>query len=177
MTDSWIVLRCSGRSTLRLAETLTQDGFSCWSPIERVRERGRRGKQSVPLLPTFVFASACHLWSLVALSEDPMSRHDGFSVMRHGCGLGYPIIRDSELDAVRKEERDLLDAAHRAALKAAPPKVEKGDEVRCPEAGFDGMTGIVESADKKFAWVRFPGAIRPAKIATYLLQPDQRKAA
>lgn len=172
MAQSWCVLRCSGRSTLPLAASLSTDGLECWTPAETIRPRGKRGKLAVPMIPTFVFASARHLWTLVSLSEDPRSRHDGFSVMRHCGGRGYPLIDDAELEPLRIEERGKADEAHREALKANPPVFTGGDQVECPERGFLGLSGIVESADRKYAWVRFPGFNQTAKIATFLLRPN-----
>jgi hypothetical protein len=162
---AWIVLRTSGRSTLPLARSLSSDGFEAWTPSAKIRPQGRRGKLCVPIIPTFVFARARHLWNLVSLSDDPLSRHEGFSVMRHMDGRGYPLVEDSELEPLRSEEGRVIPKEERKVLGC-------GEIVRLPEGPFAGMSGIVESADHKHAWVRFGGFRQPVKIAAFLLRSD-----
>jgi hypothetical protein len=157
--DAWIILRTAGRSTLPLAATLAVDGFDVWTPA--VTLGPPRKRVEAPIVPTYVFAKARHLWTLVSLSEDPTHRHEGFSVFRHYDR--YPLIEDRELEPLRYEER-----------KGAPPECRRvflpGEEVRVACGPGTGKKGIVEYARGKFAMVDFGGSMR-VKINAFILQP------
>lgn len=164
MTANWIILRTAGRSTLPLARSLAADGIEAWTPSEANRKRGRRGKERKPILPTFVFAQAHHLWRLVSLSEDPRSRHDGFSVFRHMDR--FPIVPDDQLEPLRSAE-------YQAAPEEEQPVYGKGECVRVAEPSFAGLPGIVDLPGRKYTMVLFPLSPIPMKIRTFLLRPDE----
>lgn len=161
---NWIILRCSGRSTLSLAESLAREGVKAWTPSEAVRKRGRRGKERQPLTPTFVFAHACHLWRLVSLSEDPTSSHAGFSVFRHMDR--FPIVPDDQLEPLRSAE-------YQRAPVEEQPVYGRGAHVRVAEPSFTGLPGIVDQPGRKYTMVLFPLSPIPMKIRTFLLRADE----
>jgi hypothetical protein len=155
--EGWIILRCAGRSTLRLAASLAEDGFTTWTPTVLLGQP----KAPAPIVPTYVFAQARHLWTLVDMAEDPTHRHDGFTVFRHYDR--YPVVEDSELEPLRYEER-----------KGVPPEQRRvflpGEEVRVTCGPGAGKKGIIEYAKGKFAMVDFGGSMR-VKINAFILQP------
>lgn len=164
---SWLILRCSGRATLRLAESLAADGFVTWTPRRReiVRRARWNAKREVvrPLLPSFVFADAGRQSDLEDIEAAPGKRYPNFSLFRH-CDR-VPSIPDHALEPLRSAEG-----------RAVPPQKRKlyarGSLVRVPEGAFAGMSGIVEGDDGKLALVCFGGMIR-VKISSFLLRPDR----
>jgi hypothetical protein len=176
MPARWCVLRCSGRATLRLAQSLAEDGFEVWTPAvtRRVAVPRMNAKREVtlPLLPGFAFAHAEHLWTLVERSEDPGQRF-GFSVFRYLDR--YPVIRDQQLDALRNEER-------KATPRDRMQVYAKGEEVAVlPIAGgaasaFGGMSGSVLRSNDRKTLVLFAGS-RRVEFFTFDLQPIQRISA
>lgn len=161
---SWIILRTAGRSTLPLAASLARDGIEAWTPSEANRERGRRGKARKPILPTYVFARAQHLWRLVSLAEDPLSRHDSFSVFRYM--ERFPIVPDDQLEPLRSEE-------YQKAPEEEQPVYDKGECVRVADPAFGGMLGKVDKPGRKYTLVLFPLSPIPMKISTFLLRADE----
>lgn len=162
---SWCILRCAGASTLRLADSLSATGFQAWTPTETNRHRvhgGRRLKQTVPVMPTYAFARADRLPELLALSQAPVSAHPDFSVFRH-CDR-IPVIADATLDPLRVAER-----------KRQPVdklmRFGQGDVVRCGEAGFQGLSGVVQTVRGKKALVAF-GTLM-VEIEAMLLLPAE----
>jgi hypothetical protein len=162
----WCILRCCGRQTLPLAESLAGDGFEAWAPVALItpeqKEGGPPPKPRIgPLAPTYVFARAAHLWTLVNLAEDPARRHADFSVFRPNDR--FRLIGDHELEPLRYEER-----------KGVPPEQRRvflpGEEVRVVCGSGMGKVGIVERAKGKVVWVDFGGSMR-AKISAFNLQP------
>lgn len=176
MTGQWIILRCSGANTLRLAQSLAWASIEAWSPVEtQILRKGAsrtRRQNRVPIMPTYVFAKAAHLHELLAIREAPTSPHPAFNFLRH-VGEIRPI-HDNALDALRIEEQ-----------KGRPPEKARtwnlGDQVRYPAAGFEGLVGTVERKKRKSVWVRFPNHPWPIETGAALLLPadpqNERRAA
>lgn len=172
----WVILKCSGAQTLRLAQSLAWASIEAWSPAETqtARKAGSRSRrpQRVPIMPTFVFARAEHLFDLLRIHEAPASPHPKFSFLRTVGELSY--CPDSALAHLRVAE-----------MKGRAPeevrKWEVGDEVHYTGSGFEGLVGTVERTKGKSVWVRFAKLPWPVETSAYLLLPkDQqqgRKAA
>lgn len=175
MSD-WIILRTSGRVTLKLVRTLCEDGIVAWAPsfIHRIRvpRFNVRREVTVALLPGWVFARATHLYDLLELARmDERPRrgaggrepaHGKFSVFRDGDRI--PAIADATLEDLRTSERRVLPARQRATFKP-------GDQVRAPSGSFEGMTGRVVMSRGNLTEVDFGGLIR-VKISTFILLAD-----
>lgn len=168
MSD-WVILRTKGRDTLELAEKLARAKFMVWTPTHVERKHSPHNRLGVeiaaPLLPTFAFARARHLHSLLAMSGAPRKACPDFSVFHYMDQI--PLIADNELDALRQvEERERLNSLRR---KPRARKFDSGDEIRIDQGAFAGMSGIVEQDDGKFAMVLFGRTA--VKIATFMLEP------
>lgn len=178
MSD-WIILRTSGRMTLKLAETLAEDGFEVWTPAEvkkvRIPRANVRRDVKLPIMPSYVFAKASHLIELLQLAKLEVKprrglgwgkpAHASFSVMRHSDMI--PFISDAHLQALRTIE------AKRAPKRKAERALPKGLQVRVSDQGgsFQGMSGTVERSDQGHTLVCFSGRY-VVKIATFLLHED-----
>lgn len=168
----WIILRCSGASTLKLAASLKTAGFEVWTPMVQNsarRPRTRKPKELVPAMPTYLFAAARHLHTLLAERGHPASDHPDFSVFQHYGRI--PLIADAELAPLRTAER-----------KSTPlenvRKFTQGERVKLTEGGFAGMSGVVEGirGKGKFTLVSFPGYAIPIDIDTMLLLADEQQS-
>lgn len=164
----WLIIRTSPKSTVTLAKSLREAGYDCWTPVKKIERRLPRSKGKkeieVPILPTFVFAREKHEDELLALSKRTQTRHAGFSVFHYFGSI--PKIHEGELRTLRMEER-------RANGKVAGRVITQGERVRVPDGPFAGMSGIVETAQGKFALVCFPGLAIPVRIATFRLDSDE----
>lgn len=175
MTDLCI-LRTAPSRTIPLAKSLLAVGIEAWTPIEvqerRVGRKRLREDRDVPMVPGIVFADYAKLPRLVSISRSPgmiyqswdaeqrrmVTRdHPPFSVFRYLDG--YPFVTDKALDPLRMEER-------KATPKAKVRTFRPGEEVRFPDAGFDGITGIVQMSKGNWAMVLFEGFTIPVKIGT-----------
>lgn len=169
MSD-WCILRTSGKHTLDLASTLALDGYSVWTPSRTQGRRLPRTRAQIeipaPLLPSFVFAAARYVSDLLVLSDIPRKRQPDFSVFHYMRRI--PLILDSELAGLRNEEA-------RAIPKNRRRHLAKNDVVRIEDGAFAGMSGIVQYDSGKYAMVLFGGMA--VKIATFLLRPDEKRAA
>jgi len=178
--DAWCILRMSEGATLPVMDALCADGFDVWTPEETQQRRvglaRKRVSRRAPLLPGFVFARYDRLRELVDLARTPAQAFRAwdaeqrcmvtkgrpyFSVFR--VGASYPAVSDGALDALRVAER-----------KGRPLKsvhmFRAGERVKCPDAGFDGLTGIVETTRGRHAIVLFDGFAIPVAVpATSLL--------
>ncbi len=116
----WCILRTSGARTLRLADSLRDDGIEAWTPSRTVRRPipgqrrelvlGRVLKKrdvAVPILATFVFADAERLRDLADLSLREIKPQPEFSVFR--IGNRVPLLSDATMDGLRCEERKEAD--------------------------------------------------------------------
>lgn len=106
MTDGWIILRCSGPRTLKLAASLNEGGVEAWTPAQTVV--GRKGKardrveQQVTILPTFVFARASRLEHLFRARLLPVCPYPSFSIFRHDGRV--PVLSDHDIAALHANE-------------------------------------------------------------------------
>ncbi len=169
-TSGWIVLRCSGSNTLKLAGTLSADGFDVWTPVEEVDKRKPRrpgrNRETLPVMAGYIFAKARHLLDLLEMSHPDTNPERGFSVFRHNGR--FPLIADEALNPLRVIERKRTPAD-----KA--PRFTKGEMVKLTEGGFAGLSGVVELTRGQFTLVTFPGFPMPIKISSFLLLPEARK--
>lgn len=184
-TRSWCILRTAGRATLRLAKSLAEDGFECWTPKRAVTIRkprwNVRKEVVLPLMPSFVFASREQMADLIGLAAQPRKEyrafdeergkwvthlHPDFSLFRHAGRI--PIVEDCELGELRRAEQRAQPV--RPAKRGAP--LAAGTVVRVPSGSFQGMSGIVEKSDDRYTLVCFATKMS-VKISTFILQPDE----
>lgn len=177
MAGEWCILRCQGRSTLRLTQTLNEDGFDAWTPREtrriRIPKFNVRREAILPLLPSYVFAKAIHLIDLLELAAMPvkprrgfnfqMPAHPGFRVMKSERGI--PVVAEHDLAALRYLEAKLTPLRRSARTFAA------GARVRVDGGSFGGMTGDVQRSDDLHTLVCFSEKY-VVKIATSILLPE-----
>ena len=129
-----------------------------------------------------MFARGAQLHDLIALSRSPSLTYQVWnSELRHmerrGCPYfsvfryqgQYPCVTDRALDPLRQAEQ-------RAAPRSKTPSFVDGQAVRCPEAGFDGLVGKVQSSKGRHALVVFPGFSIPIQIDTARLLPSKSAA-
>ena len=154
----WCVLRCAGRMTLGLAETLETEGFTVWTPAELERFPGKRARRMVPLMPTFIFAAARHLWTLVEMADAPGS---DFSVFRYLDR--FPVIADEDLKGLREAENE-------AVPKAERPAYAKGEFVQATDGAYSGLPGTIIRCRGGDALVLF--GWQKVKISTFILKPS-----
>lgn len=184
METSWIILRTPGRHTLRLAESLSEDGYEAWTPVEtrtiRIPRANVRRTVKLPIMPSYVFARALHLIDLIQLGamkvkprrfprlpdEDPKPGHADFSVMHFHDRI--PVIADGHLQSLRTIE------AKRTPRKKADRTFAPGVSVRVNMEGgsFAGMKGRVERSDTGTTLVCFDASLT-VRISTSLLLPDE----
>lgn len=157
--EGWIILRCAGRATLRLASALTGDGIEAWTPAEAKRFPGKRARRDVPVMPTFVFARAARLDDLLELAESPAAKI-GFSVFRHYEKI--PVVADAELDALRRFEA-------RSAPPEQWPRYAPDAEVQAAQGPYTGLSGKVIRQKGEWALVMF--GWHRVKISAFILQP------
>ena len=175
MADKWVILRCSARLTLRVAEAVRSEGIEAWTPTEVLRPKipKRRARVTLcePILPRFVFADAERLLELLAMSHRPLAT---FTVM---CdGTRYAAVKDAALNALRVEEARRERQRLRNA-KAQP--LQRGRRVAMPKGAWEGLTGIVERSNEKVTKVdlgRFTVDVDTWLLVANSLE-DERKAA
>lgn len=194
MADGWCIIRCQGRATLRLAQTLAEDGFEVWTPREtrriRIPKFNVRREAVLPLIPSYVFVRSAHLIDLLELAAMPVKprrqptglaaarrmasasgaeltlpAHASFSVMKSERGI--PVVADRDLQALRT-----LEAKRTPRRKAEP--LPPGVQVRVKTEGgsFAGMSGRVERSDEGVTLVCFDRRLT-VKIPTSLLAVEQ----
>jgi hypothetical protein len=170
VTD-WCILRTAGRSTLPLAESLSNAGYRAWTPVEILD--AATAPRPAAMTPTYVFAGLDHLLDLLALSDARDQSHEGFSVMRRPGG--FAMVRDTKLAGLREEEYD-----RRPKPKLNPKRRHRiadrfdvGEEVIAPASsgGFVGLQGKVEASDGRYTDLYFGGSMR-LKIETFKLRGD-----
>jgi hypothetical protein len=172
----WCILRMASAATLSVCSYLTTEGFEVWTPVARKHGRmpGTRARFDRPaaLLPSYAFAGVQRVEDLQSLAVLPTTDCPRFTIFRHNGGI--PLIADDELGGLRDEEtriRRVFDKFLRRDAKA--PVFEPGSIVTTPEAGFEGLLGVVESSRGQYTLVNFPGFARPIKVASLLLLPDK----
>lgn len=186
MTEgSWCILRTSGRSTLKLAETLADDGFDVWTPretrtIRKPRANVRR-EVTLPIMPSYIFASSKHLVDLLQMAKQDVKprrgsgwgkpSHAGFSIMRYGDSI--PVIADHHLQSLRQLERK-AEVDRLRVMKGKP--FAAGVSVRVKEGSHDawsGMVGRVVTSGEGNSKVVFYGGKIEVTIRTSLLSMDE----
>lgn len=174
---AWCILRCVGRTTLKLADSLGKDGFEVWAPREtrkiRIPRMNVRREVVLPLLPSYVFARARHLVDLLGLASMPGKprplgnksepAHADFSVMQ--CFGKLPLVADCDLNGLRTLEAKLT------PRKKADWSFRPGASVKVEGGSFGGMTGDVQRSDNAHTLVCFSDKF-VVKIATSLLLLD-----
>lgn len=176
MTD-WCILRCAGRSTLPLAESLAEDGFDVWTPVETITKRVPRAngryKIEAPLMPRYLFARVAHLVDLIQLagmSVKPRrgaglrkpSHHD-FSVL-HAFG-GIPLVPDDGLNDLRRL------SARRTPIKPAAYAWPMNGRVRVKSGIASGLVGVVVRSTPSRTMVEIAGG-RSMEFLTSILEID-----
>jgi transcription antitermination factor NusG len=179
MSD-WCILRCAGRQTITLAETLAEDGFEVWTPVEtrmmRVPRANVRREARLPIMPSYVFAKTHHLIDLLELAAMPVKprrgagrmkpAHASFSVLHAFDRI--PVVSNQSLDGLRDREIMAVPRKNRKLYQA-------GEVVRVTKGSFEGMAGTVERSDGKEAevWLSLFGRHFRAKIPAFLLRRDE----
>lgn len=170
MTDHWLILRTSGRNTLKLAEQLVREGFHAWAPKRTFFQKGKGEMLTVtaPLLPSFAFARAEHIHSLLAMADDPVKPCVDFSVFRDDMHPDrIPLIRDGELHHLRLVEAGDLRRLEVGMAKRRKPILNPGDSIRLTSGAFAGMVGTVERDSGKYIEVDL--GLRSVKICAFHL--------
>lgn len=177
---NWIILRTSGRSTLRLAESLKEDGFTAWTPSEMKRNRRprtvRMEPEPAPIMPTFVFAGSEHLVDLIDISEAPLRRgsgrqepaHPEFSVFHHYDRI--PLVSDASLAPLRAEEARLAAKERKVLAKGISDPFCPGNVLKIPDGAFAGMSGQVVESNGKVTLICF-GRME-VEFSTFILRSD-----
>jgi transcription antitermination factor NusG len=179
--ETWCILRVRGSRTLRLAQSLAEDGYDVWTPTEtrkvRIPKVNVRRDIVSALMPSYVFARTRHLVDLLQLAALPVKprrgkglrqpAHDDFTVMRAFGGI--PTVSDSDLAALRALE------AKRTPRRRAERSFDKGAGVKVEGGSFGGLAGVVERSDRTHTMVCFDGRLR-VKIPTCILREDGYKA-
>lgn len=176
-SDDWCILRCSGRHTLGLAESLAKDGYEVWTPVEtrkvRIPRANVRREVRLPIMPSYVFARLHHLVDLLQLADLPVKprrgaglrepAHVDFSVL-HAFGR-IPIVADHHLTALRGLEAKLT------PIKRAAYSFPRNAEARVDGGAFGGLVGVVVRSSPTKTVLRFDGGF-PVEIPTSLLRRD-----
>lgn len=172
---SWFILRMSSSETLPVVRALTANGYRVWTPIERKFSRMPRTRvryaREMALMPSYAFAWVEQLDDILKLALLPTKECGRFSVFHHKGGI--PLIADSQLAALRGEERRLwgiFDRARRKGVKV--PTLKNGDIVTMSSGPFQGLSGVVEGTNGQNTLVSFAGFHAPIKIASLLLLPE-----
>lgn len=166
---NWVILRCSGKSTVALVKSLEDSGYlgQVWTPtVEtnvRTGPRRSKSKAEVAVLPTYVFCDADRLTDLIAEASSPTSNHPNFSVFRHNGR--FVVVPDRSLDGMRIEQNKKSDSKH--------IQLPVGERVRTMQSGFEGLTGRVVGGSGKWTFVEFEGFALPVKISTFLLVKEE----
>lgn len=177
MGGDWCILRCSGRHTMGLAESLAKDGFDVWTPIETVTIRAGRSRKRVeqrrPIMPSYVFARAGNLVDLLQMSSMPIksrrgaglreAAHASFSVL-HAFNR-IPLVADRHLAELRRLE------AKRTPIKRAAYSFPRNAQTRVNGGAFGGLVGVVVRSTPVKTVICFNNGI-PVEIPTSLLELD-----
>lgn len=171
----WIILRTDEVKTIRLARSLSADGFDVWTPT-RV-ERRRRREVEVPLVGRFVFARVHHLDALLAIAALPERSRRGagcreaaypeFKVFRKDDSERIPVVDDAELDPLRHAESRV--AIHR------PRRYQQGDRVEMPSGAWEGLAGEVVKSSRRWTIVSLGNGFE-VSVATFILKPRREIA-
>ena len=164
--NDWCIIQTSSAGTIALVAALNDAGIEAWTPIcieeKRVGKARDRVKQTVPMMPTFVFARYARIADILDMARAPapvfmvwdkterrmvMRGRPHFRLFRHGSL--YPSVADRELDKLRVAERQgrPIDQVH---------IFKPGEPVRLASGGgFDGLIGHVVEVKGNYATVQF----------------------
>lgn len=176
--NGWVVLRCAGRSTLRLADSLAEDGFEVWTPVATGIEHKREIRR--PILAGFIFAKAHHLLDLLELAKQPVKSRRGPCLSKpahRGFGLFHyhdriPTVDDRDLNPLRR-------IARRRTARPITAPLKKYQTVRAGlgTGSFQGMIGKVEASNERVTLVCFSkGPLGTVELPTSLLTIDEVNA-
>lgn len=175
---NWIILRCSGRDTLKLSDSLAEDGLETWAPVviekRTVPRMNAKREVRLPMMAGFVFAKAEHLYDLLEMERMPVKKrrgkglskpaHAGFTVFHFNDGI--PLVADRELNALRRIAR-----RRTVAPKSAPLKRYQQVKALEGSGAYQGMSGRVEQSNERETVVCFGGGLLgTVKLATCLLK-------
>jgi transcription antitermination factor NusG len=188
----WVVLRCAGAATLRLASSLAQAGFEVWTPSEVREQLAGRKRELVeveaPILPDYVFAKFDHLAELLRLSHSPSLNYQVWdSSEQRMVTKGHPYftlfrdngeirpVRDKNLQPLRAIEEALRDDTERrreaAKRKGPAPQFTAGDVVRVEGSGFEGLDlTVAETNEGKTVKLHHPDWMWTVEISAWKLQ-------
>jgi len=206
MTE-WCILRTTPGSTIALAAALAEAGFTVWTPIAKrlrtdsqpknldsvplVKPRFKKDDEiTLPVVPTYVFASYDRVADLLRLADAPSLTYrvwdkderrfvvrgrPHFIVFRTGDIV--PRVPDLQLGPLREEE---LLAAERSANRArrkrgkrghAGKQFNVGTQVRAPEGPYAGLDGqVIPGRRAATVRVAFAGGAVEVEIAPWLLE-------
>jgi transcription antitermination factor NusG len=163
---------------MRLAESLRDDGFETWTPIEerriRIPRANVRRSVKLPIMPSYIFARAHHLVDLLQMANMPFKprrsrgqpAHVDFSVMHYHDT--YPLIGEKQLQALRQLEAKRTPRARAHKVFGANVEVR----VKVEGGSFAGMRGVVRRSDFGHTLVCFDKRLE-VKIPTSLLFEDE----
>ena len=164
--SDWCIIQTSSAGTLALAAALNDAGIEAWPPtcidVKRVGRSRDRVEQTVPLMPTFVFARYARIADIAEIARAPapvymvwdkterrmiMRGRPHFRLFRHGST--YPAVADRELDKLRIAERQGKPLKRVHMFKPGEPvRLEHG-------SGFEGLVGLITEVRGSYATVRF----------------------
>lgn len=176
--SEWIILRTAGRSTLPLAESLAEDGYEVWTPVETIKVRvpsmNARRTVRLPIMRSYVFASVRHLVDLLQLAAMPVKprrgaglmkpAHPGFSVL-HAFGR-IPLVAEADLAPLRTLE------ARRTPQKIAEYAFPRNEKVRVKQGIGCGKIGVVIRSTPAKTKILCTGDMRAFEISTSHLELD-----
>lgn len=169
---AWCILRTAGPRTLPLTKSLADAGFEVWTPQRIHRRRRPRSKKiverEVAIMPTFVFVRKHHAVDLLGILASPVNPHPAFSIFRHPQNGRLIDVADCEIDGLRAEDERWA----KAERKSRRRRFEAGSSVKVTDGPAQGLEGIVEESDGRYALVCFGGAVR-FKVGTWLLGDEQ----
>lgn len=174
--DDWCILRTASRLTLPLAESLAEDGYEVWTPVEtvtvRVPRKNARREVRRPIMGSYVFAKAAYLIDLLQLAAMPVKprrgagllkpAHPSFSVL-HAFGR-IPVVAESDFVKLRELE------AKRTPRKVAPYAFPINRAVRVKGGIGQGKVGLVIRSTPTKTKIFCTGDKRSLEIPTYLLE-------
>lgn len=176
LQSGWCILRTAPASTMNLAKTLGEAGFTAWTPVEaQTRKRPRSSvtvERTVPMLPSFVFADASNLRRLATLALMVEKRQPAFSVFRSAGRI--PIITEASLAHLRQMEdraAQRAEIARRKATRRERCELGIGTAVAITEGPFRGTRGTIERVKRHNAVVHLQGG-RSVTVGAWLLRPD-----
>lgn len=174
----WCILSTQGRSTLVLAESLAEDGFSVWTPIETrvvtVPRMTARREVRTPLMKGFVFAREQHLVDLLELAAMPVRARRGAGLMKpaharfsvlHAFGR-IPLVKDQDLVELRRLE------ARRTPRKIAEYAYPRSQRVKVKDGPAQGKSGVVIKSTPAKTTILCTGYRHAFEIPTSFLEPD-----